>query len=120
MATHDTRTAERGDIEYYQNDELNYSFYVTDRSTGDPIDVSGDVLNAQIKRKKTDTEDAAVANLSTTAGTIVVSGINGNIVTLTGQYDLDLSSYYYDVENTTQENTIRYGRFKVTGDTTRV
>ena len=84
------------------------------------VDVSGDELNAQIKKNRSDSEDKAVANLSTTDGTIVVSGVDGDIVTLLGQYDLKRDSYYIDIENTTQKNTIRYGRFNVTADTTRV
>lgn len=120
MAVSDTIRAEKKDISYYQNDELNYSFYVVDRESGAAVDVSGDVIYMHVKKKRTDPTTKAVAVLSTVAGNLVVSGAEGNIITLTGEYDLGQDDYCFDIDDITIKETIRFGLFKVTGDVTRL
>ena len=106
------------DIEYYSGDELNKSYIVL--KGGLPVDMSLDTLVMHVKRKRTDPITMAVAVLSSTAGTITVSGANNNIYTLSGQYVLDQDTYYYDIERTNVKETPQYGKFIVTGDVTRV
>ena len=106
------------DIEYYRNDEFDRSITITD-ANGDPVDLSSKTLTMQVKKNKSDSTASAVATLST-ASEINVSGASNNIVTFSGTYDIPQGVYYYDLENTTDNKTIMYGQFKVTGDVTRV
>jgi hypothetical protein len=106
------------DIEYYSGDELKKAYTVL--KDGSPVNMLGDTLLMHVKRKRTDLTSKAFAVLSSDVGTIVVSGANNNIYTLSGQYALDQDTYYYDIERVNVNETTQYGKFLVTGDVTRV
>ena len=103
------------DIVYYRNDVLDLAITVTDQD-GVAVDLSGKTLTFQARKKKTST--STVINISTPSK-ITVSGASNNVVTFSGTYDLAERSYYYDLENTTDSETIMCGMFIVTGDVTR-
>jgi hypothetical protein len=103
-------------IDYYANDEFTNSYAITDENDA-PVDLSGKTLTFQARKQKT--SSTTVIDIST-ASEITISGANNNIVTFSGKYDLDERSYYYDLENTTDSETLMEGLFEVTGDVTRV
>ena len=105
------------DITYYSGDTFDLSFAVT-KDNGDAYSLSGKTLVMQIKRNRSDSD--SVDELSTTNGDIAISGASNNIVTFDKELDIDSGTYVYDIEITTDNYTIVYGDFKVTGDTTRV
>ena len=117
MSTLNNITGKKIDIKYYLNDDFDLSFSVTDQDDND-VDLSTKSLSMQIKKRKTDT--TSLIELTTAAGDIVVSGDNNNILTFNGTLALSERVYVYDLENTTDSNTIMYGFFKVTGDVTRI
>lgn len=117
MSTLDSRKAASNDIKYYQNDVFDMSIEVTDQD-GIAVNLSSKTLKFQVKKKKIDAEADAVVDISTDSE-ISISGASNNIVTFSGTYDLPQRSYYYDLENTTDNETIMYGRFIVTGDVVR-
>jgi len=98
-------------IEYYNNEGVTKSFIVTD-ADGDPVDLSEDTLVLTIKKKKSGT---AVFTL-TTASELSVSGANGNTVNITLDHDLEERSYFYDLYDSTLDETIMFGLFIVTGE----
>ena len=118
MATLDGIKAKLITITYYQNDDSDLTFAVTDEND-DPVDLSGDDLLMHVKKKRTDSTAKAVAVFSTAANTITGAGASDNEVTLSGSYDIDQDSYVYDLERTAIEETVMYGPFLVTGDVTR-
>jgi len=113
MATLNDISAASYDIKYYANDTFDLSVTITD-SDGAAVDLSAKTLTMTLKKKKTGT---AVQTLST-ASEITVSGAGNNIVTFSGTYDLKERAYYYDLENTTDSDTLMYGLFIVTKDIT--
>lgn len=115
MATLDPFPAQYYDIPYYRNDEFTRSIIVTDEDD-DPVDLSAKDLLMQIKNYKGDS--TALYEL-TSGSEITVGGVNSNVVTFSGTYDLEPGSYYYDLRNTTDSETIMYGQFIVTGDVAR-
>ena len=112
MATLTAIKAANYDITYYNADSYDLSVTITDQD-GSAVDLSGDTLTMTIKKKKTNT--TAVATLST-ASEIAVSGASNNVVTISFNIDLDERSYYYDLYNNTDDDTIMYGMFIVTGE----
>jgi len=116
MATLNNIKAANYEISYYRNDEFDLSIAVTD-SDGDPVDLSVKTIKLTLKSSTRATSN--VLQL-TTASEITISGVNNNIITFSGTYDLDRTSYAYDLENTTDAETIMYGLFLVTQDITRV
>lgn len=105
------------DIKYYRNDEFNRNISVLDE-TGSPVNLSGKVLVMQIKKNKNDPSTKALATLSS-ASEITISGTFNNVIIFSGLYDLAERAYFYDLENVTDNETIIYGKFIVTGDVTR-
>lgn len=117
MTTGTLKPAEHN-IPYYKGDVFNKSYTVTD-ADGNPVDLSAKALTFQVKKKKTDPQANAVIDIST-ASEISVGGADGNVVTFSGSYDIPERSYYYDLQNTTDGETVMFGLFVVTGDVTRV
>jgi hypothetical protein len=99
------------EILYYNNDEFDLSFTVSDVD-GNPVDLSGKDLVMTVRKGRG--SDAVI-----TITNITVGGVDNNQVTLSGSYSVDERSYRYDLENTTDNITIIYGLFTVTGDVTR-
>lgn len=117
MATLDFIKPAYYDIEYYSNDNFNDSIIITDED-GNAVDLSSKSLSMQVKESKTDHSSKSLVTLTSSSG-ITVSGASNNILTFSGTYDISEGSYYYDLENTTDNETIIYGKFIVTGDVTR-
>jgi len=99
------------DIYYYANDARDKVYTVTD-GDGAAVDLSGDTLTLTIRKKKGGT---VVSTLST-ASEIAISGASNNVVTISFNNDLDERSYYYDLYNNTDDQTIMYGLLIVTGE----
>jgi predicted NUDIX family NTP pyrophosphohydrolase len=99
------------DIYYYANDTRTKSYTVTD-GDGAAVDLSGDTITLTIRKKKGGT---VVATLST-ASEITISGASSNVVNIAFNNDLDERSYYYDLYNNTDDETIMYGLLIVTGE----
>ena len=97
-------------IDYYNADSYDLSITITDQD-GSAVDLSGDTITLTIKKDKDDS--SAVSTLST-ASEIAISGASNNILTITINLDLDERSYYYDLYNNTDDETIMYGLFIVT------
>jgi len=106
MTTFDTRTAKSIDIRFYLRDEFNLVITVTDEDDA-AVDLSGKTLVFSIR------ESDGGAAISTIDGTsITVSGTGNNTVTLTKVLTgLSEKSYYYDLDNTTDNETIMDGKF---------
>ena len=117
MTTLDNISASKYDIKYYSGDEFDLSITVTDED-GNAVGLLGKTLKFQVKRSKTDTAVNAIIDIST-ASEISIGGASNNIVTFSGIYDLQGGKYYYDLENTTDSDTIMYGVFIVVYDVTR-
>jgi hypothetical protein len=99
------------DIYYYNGDSRTKSYTVTD-GDGAAVDLSGDTLTLTIKKKKGDS--SAVATLST-ASEITISGASNNVVNIAfNNAVFDERSYYYDLYNNTNDDTIMYGLLIVT------
>ena len=99
------------DIYYYNGDSRTKSYTVTD-GDGAAVDLSGDTLTLTIKKKKDDS--SAVATLST-ASEITISGASNNVVNIAFNNEVfDERSYYYDLYNNTDDETIMYGLLIVT------
>jgi hypothetical protein len=100
------------DIYYYNGDSRTKSYTVTDVD-GAAVDLSGDTLTLTVKKKKCDS--SAVATLST-ALEITISGASNNVVNIAmgNLPDLDERSYFYDLYNNTDGDTIMYGKLIVT------
>ena len=99
------------DIYYYANDARTKSYTVTD-GDGAAVDLSGDTITLTIRKKKGGT---VVATLST-ASEITISGASNNVVNIAFNNDLDERSYYYDLYDNTDDQTIMYGLLIVTGE----
>lgn len=97
-------------IYYYANDARTKSYTITD-GDGAAVDLSGDTLSLTIKKKKGGT---AVDTLTTTAGDITISGASNNVVNIAFNNDLEEREYFYDLYNNTDDQTIMYGKLKVT------
>ena len=99
------------DIYYYNGDSRTKSYTVTD-ADGAAVDLSGDTLTLTVKKKKGDS--SAVATLST-ASEITISGDDSNVVNIAfNNAVFDERSYYYDLYNNTDDETIMYGLLIVT------
>jgi hypothetical protein len=96
-------------IYYYNGDSRTKSYTVTD-GDGAAVDLSGDTLTLTIKKKKSGT---AVATLST-GSEITISGASNNVVNIAFNNELEERSYYYDLYNNTDDETIMYGLLIVT------
>lgn len=112
-----TIAAAEKDICYYSGDAYDMTFAVTDEN-GNAVDLSGKDLAFQVKRRRTDPTSKALISLTTTSG-ITVSGASNNVVTLALEASIDQDVYYHDLENSTDKETIMFGKFLVTGDVTR-
>ncbi len=99
------------DIEYYNGDSRTKSYTVTD-ADGVAVDLSGDTITLTIKKRKS---GSAVATL-TTASEISISGASNNVVNITFNHDLVERAYYYDLYDNTDDQTLMYGKFIVTGE----
>jgi len=103
------------DIDYYNNDSRTKLYTVTD-GDGVAVDLSGDVLKLTIKKDK---GGSTVYTLSTATGSvggdITVTGAGNNVVNVAFDHSFDEErSYYYDLYNVTDDETIMYGKFIVT------
>jgi hypothetical protein len=102
------------DILYYQNDVFDDSLVITD-DDGNPENLAGKALLMQVKYYRSD--ETSLAEL--TEDDISVSGDDDNILTFSGEYDIESGVYYYDLRNTDDKETILYGQFIVTGDVSK-
>lgn len=116
MATITNIKAQNNDIYHYKGDVFDEVWTVT-LSTGTAYDLDGKTVVLSIKKDKTDTSDTEA--LSTTAGTITISGDDNNVITFNKVVSLDERSYYYDVVNTTDNYTLSYGLWVETSDVNR-
>lgn len=112
----DTRKAAQCEIRYYRNDARELIISVTE--DGSAVNLTGKSLKMQIKRRKNDPDSKVLYELTTSSG-IAISGTEGNIITISLEFNLEEDDYYYDLENTTDKTTLIYGKFIVTGDVTR-
>ena len=96
-------------INYYNGDTINKSYTAAD-SAGNPIDLSGKDLIFTLKKKKT---GVAIDTLTSASG-IAISGANNDIFTLTLNFDLDLTRYFHDLYNISDDYTLMRGPFTVT------
>lgn len=100
------------DIYYYNKDSITKSYIITNKITGAAVNLSDDTLTLTIKKKKSET---AITTLTTTAGTITVSGVDGNIVNLHFNNDLEEErAFFQDLYNNTLDRTMWYGKLIVT------
>jgi hypothetical protein len=101
-------------IYYYANDSRTKSFTVTDGDEA-AVDLSSSVLKFTIRKRKGGT---VIYTLSTATGSIggdiTVSGASNNIVNIAFNHDLEERSYYYDLYDQTNDETIMYGKLIVT------
>ena len=104
------------DITYYKGDTFDLSFSVS-YDSGTAYDLSGKSIKMQIKRSRGDS--VSVDELTTADGDMSISGASNNIITFDCIPVVDAATYDYDIEIDTDDYTIVYGQFKVTGDTTR-
>lgn len=111
MATYTTTKGGNVDIDHYQNDEMVHTFVISDAG-----DLSSKALLMQIKTYKEDT--TPLAELDNDDG-LAVGGEGSNEVTTSGDYNIESGSYYYDLRNTDDKETLAYGRVNVTGDVSR-
>ncbi len=93
-------------ITYYANDSYTLSFQVTDED-GDPVSLGGKTLTLTLRKHLSGT----VIETLSTASEI---SINGSIITVTLNLDLEERAYIYDLYNNTDDETIMYGLFIVT------
>ena len=106
MTTFDTRTAKNIDLKFYLRDKFKMVVTVTDQDSA-AVDLSAKTMVFSVRKTQNGT---AVDTLS--GGEITVSGASNNIVTIEGTLSgLNERSYYYDLDNTTDNQTIMDGKF---------
>lgn len=108
MATLDTRFAQSNDIKYYLRDKFKLVITVTDQD-GTSVDLSAKTMVFSIRP-----DESSTATVTISGGDITVSGASSNVVTvekdISGESLID-KSYYYDLDNTTDNKTITDGQF---------
>jgi hypothetical protein len=72
------------------------------------VDLSAKTLVCTIRATEAGT---AVDTMTSAAGDIVVSGAGNNILTFSKSLTLSEQIYYYDLENTTDDEMIMDGKF---------
>ena len=104
MTTFDIRHGQNVNIKHNIRDVFDLTFDVTDEN-GDAVDLSAKVLVFSIRTKENNT---ATATATTAAGEITIGGAGNNRVTFSKDFSADLKerSYFYDLDNTTDNKTI--------------
>jgi hypothetical protein len=104
MAIFDIRHGQNVPIKHTIRDVFDLVFDVTDED-GDAVDLSEKVLVFSIRTKENNT---AIATATTAAGEITIGGAGNNRVIFSKDFSSDLSekSYFYDLDNTTDNKTI--------------
>lgn len=108
------------DICYYPGSELarKGAYSVTDLD-GTPVDLSGVVLEMQIKYKPEDPLTRAIIVLKTSDGTLTVGGASNNEVTLHGVHQEENGNYFHDLFREDIPEYIWSGKFIISKNTTR-
>lgn len=114
MATLDIRKGSYNSIFYYNKTDFDLQVTITDNDDN-AVDLSGDTLTFTVKRTADHT--SSVLTLSTNDA-ITVSGANNNVITFSGQYDLQERNYVYDLLNSTDKDVLMYGSLTVTKNVT--
>jgi len=116
----DTKTAAEKDICYMAGSEIsnNGTFAVTDAS-GNPVDLTGVVLEMQVKYKPDDPLTRAIIVFKTSDSTITISGASNNLITLHGNYQVKTGLWYHDLYRFDNEEYIMAGRFNIVSNVTR-
>ena len=101
MATIDTRKPESNLIKHYIRDKFEMSLVVTDQDDA-AVNLSAKTLVFSIR-----TTESGSAVETASGDEIVVSGTSNNYVTITKTFtSLAERAYYYDLQNTTDSETI--------------
>jgi hypothetical protein len=115
-----TTTWAEADICYTAGQEIsnNCTFAITDED-GNPVDLSGVELEAQVKYKPEDPLTRAIIVFKTTDGTLTVGGVGNNEITFNGAYKINSGDRYYDVLRKDTKEYIQKGIFRIYSNTTR-
>jgi hypothetical protein len=111
MATYTTTEGGNVEITYYQNDEMDHTFVISDAS-----DLSAKTLLMQIKEYRSDSTPLAELE---SGDELSVGGAGNKEVTTSGTYDIPSGTYYFDLRNTNDSKTLVYGLVIVTGDVSK-
>ncbi len=116
----DTDTAVEKDICYMAGSEIgnNGTFEVSDIN-GNPVDLSGVVLEMQVKYKPEDPLTRAIIVFKTSDNTLTISGVNNSLVTMHGVYQVTAGDRYHDLFRFDLEEYIQKGVFRITNNVTR-
>lgn len=102
-------------VKHYSGDVFDLNVSLTN-SDGTALNLNGKSLLMQVKKKKT--SSTALAEL-TTPTEIVIEGTSKNEIRCDKVIALSEGTYYYDIENITDNVTIVKGTFEVEYDVTR-
>jgi len=115
-----TTTWAEKDFCYTAGQEIsnNCTFAVTDQNDN-PVDLSGVVMEMQVKYKPEDPLTRAIIRFRTSDATMTVSGANNNLITLHGVYQVTAGDRYADLFRFDIEEYILKGVFRIYANTTR-
>ena len=116
----DTISAAEKDICYMSGTEININggLVVKDQN-GDPVNLAGVEMEMHVKRRRTDSTVKALIAFKTSDGTLVLSGVDNNVVTPQGVYQMDQDTYYHDLLRLDIPEYVIKGKFLVDGNVTR-
>ena len=111
MTTIDTRKPQNNDIQFYLRDRLEMILVVTDQDDA-AVDLSGNSLVFSIRKTENGT---ALETITTASGDIVIGGDDNNMLTFVKELSgIEERTYYYDLYNVTEKDTITDGKFIAT------
>jgi hypothetical protein len=115
-----TTTWAEKDICYTAGQEIsnNGTYSVTDEN-GNPVDLSGVELEMQVKYKPKDPLSRVIIRLRTSDGTLTISGVDNNYVTMHGKYQVAAGDRYHDLFRFDTDEYIMKGVFRIYASGTR-
>ena len=108
--------------DFYRGDTQRYKLTLTEKETGDPIDLTGGTMWFTLKSKASDTDADAVVQKQVTTHLDAVNGITEVVLDATDTTNADAGRYYYDfqfVDSAGTVKTILAGKVRLLQDITR-
>jgi hypothetical protein len=115
-----TTTWAEVDICYTAGQEIsnNCTFAITDEN-GNPVDLFGVEIEAQVKYKPEAPLTRAIIVFKTTDGTLTISGADNNYITFHGAYQVKAGDRFYDVLRKDTTEYLQKGVFRIYPNVTR-